>query len=309
MAATEKDTKGDKIKTSIFLTCIGQKGREIYETFTFEPGDEMKLAPVLHKFSEYCNPRKNITILRHKFFTYRQQEGQNFHDFVTELKKLSSECEFDNLQDSLIKDMIVCGTKDNSLRERLLRECDLTLSKAISAGHAAEETRKHAHKILRSQPTADIDKIFKKKLNNSSQNSRNQNTKDFMKKCKLKHARGECAAYGKVCDVCNKKNRFKVCYPRVGKKVHEIEKDESDEPSDQSDHEFFIETGNIQDSAHINQIKNENSDWSINLPSNGIPVSYLIYTGAQCNVIPLTFLKKFDAEPDLYPMNMKVISI
>ena len=79
----------------------------------------MKLAPVLHKFSEYCNSRKNITILHHKFFTYRQQEGQKFHDFVTE-KKLSSECEFDNLQDSLIKDMIVCGTKDNLLLERLL---------------------------------------------------------------------------------------------------------------------------------------------------------------------------------------------
>ena len=78
LVATEKNTKGDKIKTSIFLTCIGQKGREIYETFTFEPGDEMKLAPVLHKFSEYCNSKKNITILRHNFFTYRQQEGQNF---------------------------------------------------------------------------------------------------------------------------------------------------------------------------------------------------------------------------------------
>ena len=87
----------------------------------------MKLAPVLHKFSEYCNSRKNITILHHKFFTYRQQEGQNFHDFVTELKKLSSECEFDNLQDSLIKDMIVCGTKDNSLCERFLQECCLSL--------------------------------------------------------------------------------------------------------------------------------------------------------------------------------------
>ena len=156
------NTKGDKRKASIFLTCVGQKGREIYETFTFEPRYEMKLAPVFPNFSEYCNPRKNITILRHKFSTYRQQEGQNFHDFVTELKKLSSECEFDNLQDSLIKDMIVCGTKDNSLCERLLRECDLTLSKAISAGHAAEETLKHTRDILWSQPTADIDNIFKK---------------------------------------------------------------------------------------------------------------------------------------------------
>ena len=119
MAATGKDTKDDKIKTSIFLRGIGQEGREIYETFNFEPRHEMKLAPVIHKPLEYCNPRKNVTILRHKFFTYRQ-EGQNVHDFVTELKKLSSECEFDNLLDSLIKDMIVCGTKDKYLRERLL---------------------------------------------------------------------------------------------------------------------------------------------------------------------------------------------
>ena len=37
---------------------------------------------------------------------------------------------------------------------------------------------------------------------------------------------------------------------KESKKVHEIKKDESDEPSDQSDYEFFIETVNIQDSAH-----------------------------------------------------------
>ena len=81
---------------------------------------------------------------------------------MTELRKLSSKCEFDNLQNSLIKDMFVCGTKDNLLHERLLRECDLTLSKAISAGHYAEETLKHTHDIPWSQPTADIDNIFKK---------------------------------------------------------------------------------------------------------------------------------------------------
>ena len=80
----------------------------------------MKLAPVLHKFSEYCNP----------------------------------------------------------LRGRLLRECDLTLSKAISTGHAAEATRKHSREILRSQPTTDIDKICKKKLNKSTHNTPNQNTRD-----------------------------------------------------------------------------------------------------------------------------------
>ena len=206
----------------------------------------MKLDPVLHKFSEYCNPRKNITILRHKFFTYRQQEGQNFHDFVTELKMLNSKCEFDNLQVSLIKNMIVFGTKDNSLCGRLRRECDLTLSKAITAGHASEEIRKHAREILRYQPTTDIDKICKKKLNDSSHNTRNQNTKEFKCKfCDSSHPRGKHPAYGRIYQVCNNKSHFKVCFLRLGKKVHEIEKDCSDEPSDKSDYEFFVETFNI----------------------------------------------------------------
>ena len=115
LTATEEDGKIGKVKTSVLLTCIGQKGREIYETFNFDnPGDEMRLASVLEKFPEYCNPRRNISILCHKFFAYRQHEGQNFHDFVTELKKLSSEWEFETLHDSVIKDMIVCGTNDNS---------------------------------------------------------------------------------------------------------------------------------------------------------------------------------------------------
>ena len=146
-------------------------------------------------------------------------------------------------------------------------------------------------------------------MNKSNYITRNQNTRDFIKKskfCDSSHPRGKCPAYEKVCHGCNKKNHFKVCCPRAGKRVHEIEKDESDKPTDQRDYEFFIEAANIQDSAHINQIKNENSDWSITLPSNGIPVSYKIDTTAQCNVIPSTILKKFDPEPDLCHVNMKL---
>ena len=168
---------------------------------------------------------------------------------------------------------------------------------------------KDAREIPRPQSTADIDKIFKKKLNKSSHNKCNKKTRDFIKKCTFcdsSHPRGKCLAYGKVCHVCNKKNHFKVCCPCVGKKAHEIEKVESDESFDQTDYEFFIETVNIQDSAHINQIMNENCDWSITLTSNGIPISYKIDTGARCNVIPLTILKKFDLEPELCPVNIKL---
>ena len=134
-------------------------------------------------------------------------------------------------------------------------------------------------------------------------------TQEFIKKCKFcssSHPQGKRPADGKVCHVGNKKNHFKVCYPCVGKKVHEIEKDDSDEPSDQGDYDFFFETVDIQNSAHINQIKNENPTWSITLPSNEIPVWCKIETKAQCNIILLTTLEKCYPELDLCPKNIKL---
>ena len=93
LTATKKDNKDDKIKVSVLLTCTGQKLREIFKTFTFDSADDkMKLKPVLNKFSEYYNAKKNVTILCHKFFTYRHLGGQSFHDSIVEPKKLSNEC-------------------------------------------------------------------------------------------------------------------------------------------------------------------------------------------------------------------------
>ena len=42
LQATEKDKKDNKVKSSIFLTCIRPQGREIYNTFAFE-NDEDKI--------------------------------------------------------------------------------------------------------------------------------------------------------------------------------------------------------------------------------------------------------------------------
>ena len=139
--ATESDEKPNKVKTSILLSCISPKDREIYETFHFDTvEDRLKFDTVLAKCTTYCNPRKNITLTRHKVFTYKQQESKPVSDYIMELKKCSSECEFGTLQDSLLKDMIVCGVIDKSFRGRLLPDADLLLEKAIASSHATEET-------------------------------------------------------------------------------------------------------------------------------------------------------------------------
>ena len=113
LSSTEKDSNGDKVELSIWLHCIGHKGREICNTFTFEPKEHsMIFKKIIEKFDEYCIPHKNITFLRHKFFT-RRQLGQSFDEFVTSLKKPSADCEFGDLYSSLIRDIIVVGVTSN----------------------------------------------------------------------------------------------------------------------------------------------------------------------------------------------------
>ena len=232
----------------MLLTWIDQKGsREIYETFTFDSfDDEIKLEPVLNKFYEYCNLRKNVTILSHKFFMYRQLEGRSFNYFITKLKKLSAEWEFENLRNSLIKeDMIVCGINDNAFRERLLKESDSTLARAVSARHAAEESQKYPCEILQSQSAANLHKISK--LCKPRHQAPNQKSKEIFKKCKFCngfHPREKCPAYGKSCLNCNRKNHFKVYCRRNRKKVLQIEQTETD-CEESSNLEFFWEIINI----------------------------------------------------------------
>ena len=185
----------------------------------------------------------------------------------------------------------------------------MTLPKAISASHAAEETRKHAKEILKSNETIDLHKISK---HSKSRSQTSAQATEIIKKCKfceISHHRGKCLAYGKVCHNCNRKNHFKKCCPRNRKTLHKIEQTETESPS-ADEYEFFLDRINLQKNpenlVNICQIKNEPSDWNITISSNGTPVSYKIDIGAQCNVIPVESLENISPKPDLQPVNVKL---
>ena len=73
----------------------------------------------------------NETLERHKFFNRSQQEGENFEDFLTEIKLLSRNgnfCTAENCFPSLLRDRIIGGITNDQLREKLLAEKGLTVN-------------------------------------------------------------------------------------------------------------------------------------------------------------------------------------
>ena len=92
------------------------------------------------KFEEHCEPNKNVSYERYKFFSRAQESGESIDQNVTILRKLCETCEFGTLNNSLIKDRTVLGVNNTKTRSRLLRVPDLTLQKALDVVRSAEAT-------------------------------------------------------------------------------------------------------------------------------------------------------------------------
>ena len=105
-----------------------------------EDKDDFEL--VLTKFRTYCEPRKNIVFERYQFWGRNQSEGEPIDQWVTDLRTKAAKCEFLAHESDMIRDKIFFGVHDTRIKERLLREADLTLARALDICRAAE-TSKH----------------------------------------------------------------------------------------------------------------------------------------------------------------------
>ena len=79
---------------------------------------------------------------RYKFNTRTQGKSEAIDQFVTDLRNMSKNCAFGAIADELIRDRIVCGTNSERVKERLLRDNELTLPKAITVCRADEESKR-----------------------------------------------------------------------------------------------------------------------------------------------------------------------
>ena len=236
MEATESNSKSDGVKVSMFLNLIGQKGVELYETFTFADGDNQKLDKVIEKFEEHASLHKSVTVNRYLFFRERQKDGQSLENYIKQLTTMCNSCNFDKdntIKDNLLRDMIISGIIDKRLQEKLLRLEDnqATLANVINICRTHEVSIEHGQKLENEcQATEAVNKIGVQQHNKYgmvrvNQNRRNGNMAMYGKNngndmvydseqrnrikplyqhnvdncyfCGRTHYRGKCSAYGK----------------------------------------------------------------------------------------------------------------
>ena len=214
------------------------------------------------------------------------------------------------------------GLLDNKLRERLLREPDLTLENAIKHGQAAEETKQHARELQRQleNEQKSIHALKRNAKPKSTNKLPNPTKSNFFKNCKFcggSHNGGSCPAYSRRCRSCNESGHFAKCCPRNS--VDGVEQPTQDEEYN-SDSDFDVSTitaTTAESNPHHQSDSDEGNvmsvndhcapgDWNVILSTNGTNVTYKIDTGAQVNVLPKKLFYSLSNRPKLKPTAIKL---
>uniref|UniRef100_A0A1A8B469 CCHC-type domain-containing protein n=1 Tax=Nothobranchius furzeri TaxID=105023 RepID=A0A1A8B469_NOTFU len=216
MIATGASEKEEEVKIAILLHAIGEEALGVYNTLNITPaGDALTVEEVLKAFKTYCRPQKNVVFERHRFWSYPMSPGIVVDRYITELRQKRKDCEFGQNVDDMMGVKLVFSITDSCLKERLLRDKDLTLNKAIEICRSAEaaKTQIQAMQLNPVVQDASVDTLKKTSHNLRPGQGRIKasNKQTVCTKCGIKHEPRKCPAYGETCHKCKKKITSQTC--------------------------------------------------------------------------------------------------
>ncbi|XP_063616980.1 uncharacterized protein LOC134802285 [Cydia splendana] len=198
--ATDLEQGTDEKKVAIFLTCAGEDILEIYNGMS--DTSTLKWAELLKKFDDHFKNKTNTVVNSYRFYNLRQEPDEPVERFVLRLKNAAKTCNFKE-EDRMVRDMLVIGVSETGIKERLLREKELSLDTALELCKAAEYSKKNVKELE--------EKVQSVNMVRESSRYRKDVKKPIHYNCSYcgkKHEPRKCPAYGRRCTVCNIYNHY-----------------------------------------------------------------------------------------------------
>lgn len=131
-----------------FITCIGPDALEVHNGLPFLFDEEKQdINVVLNLWKSHYIGQTNVIYEHYKINNRKQQSHESIDVYAVALRALAATCEFGKLKDEMIRDRLVCGIADNSVRRKLWQEPKLSLEKCLDICRSAEATSTHLKAI------------------------------------------------------------------------------------------------------------------------------------------------------------------
>ena len=197
--ASELMAKPPLVQVAMFFNCAGREAQEVASHFPDWDEANGDLETLLERFDAFCIPRQNIVMERFKFYNRTQGPSEPILQFVAALRTMAATCEFPD-RDTMLRDRVVMGVRDSRTQQALLKKSDLSLTQAIDIA-LAEEAASRDSKLISAGDEQSPPAESGVAVSMAARQCR------F---CRQSHqmARKYCPAWGKKCAVCQGMNHF-----------------------------------------------------------------------------------------------------
>ncbi|KAK7933832.1 hypothetical protein WMY93_004728 [Mugilogobius chulae] len=301
--------KDKKVQAATLRRVMGSECRHVYKhnlTLSAEQQEDVKA--ILDALESYFKPKRNVIFERFVFGNCKQDESEPIDSFVTRLREKAASCEYGELREELIRDRLVLGISDESVRRRLLREKDLTLTSAIDICRAAEMTDIKLKLMTQDRPLESVHATNRRQQRPLQRTDRSQDTQRVVKDnackyCGGAHQRGRdaCPAFGKACRRCGTQNHFaKVCMKKARPDQRVNIADELTGEDEDADNQIYsVET--------IGAVNGQGKKWFATLKINGNLQRCQLDSGATCNVMSIKDKRRLAPSIPLLPSKARLL--
>ena len=135
-------------QVAVFLSAIGPKTYKLLRDLMAPTRPKEKpLKDIIAVLEEHFEPKPLVIAERFHFHRRQQKVGESIADFVAELRRLATRCEFDAYLDEALRDRFVCGVRSEATQKRLLTEASLTFARAVEIARSMESATENVRQL------------------------------------------------------------------------------------------------------------------------------------------------------------------
>ena len=141
------DIRADK-QVAVLLSVIGAKTYTLLRSLVAPalPQDK-SFGELQQHLKHHFEPEPLVIAERFRFHRRDQAADESIAEYLAELRRLYTHCQFAAFLDEALRDRVVCGLRSEVTQKRLLAEPNLTLKKALEVAQGIEAAVRHSQAI------------------------------------------------------------------------------------------------------------------------------------------------------------------
>ena len=256
---------------AVLLSAVGAKTYALLRDLLAPTKPQEKtFAELSSTLTRHYEPKPIVITERFHFHRRNQGSGESVAEYMAELCRLATHCQFGEYLDEALRDTLVCGMRNTATQKRLLSEPELSLKKAIELSQAYEAADKNAQEMQTPQAEP-VQQVSNAKAKKPCYRCR----KGFHKPSECHYKDLVCKKKGHLAKVCHSKEAVKADTHAVG-----VESD---------DEQLELHT----ESAIHCVTQTSTRPLIVQLEINGMQLPFEVDTGAVVSLISLDTKQKF----------------